>query len=65
MTLHKKQISKDVYERAMRNKGYITDKDEKEIFTASELYGYGVYLPMVCEENGDYYVRFKLGHSCD
>ena len=65
MTKHRRKISKDVYERALKNGGYIAEVDEEDVFTVSEIWGYGVYVPKVCEEAGEYYVDYKLGGSCD
>ena len=65
MTKYQRKITKEQYERAMLNNSFLTEEDEKDIFTVSELYGYGVYLPIVIKEQGEYYVTFKLGSTCD
>lgn len=38
-----RSITKEQYERAQMNYGYITDEDLKDIFSESELIGYGIY----------------------
>ena len=65
MTGYKREISKEIYERAMKRNRYIAKEDEEKVFSVSEIYGYGVYCPIVHEEDGKYYVYFKLGDSCD
>lgn len=61
------EISKEVYDRAVENRGYITDADEKELFDVCQLYGYGVYNDKVYidEATGKYMCQFDLGESCD
>ena len=61
----KRKITKDIYDRAKANGGGIASDDILEVFTSSELYGYGVYSTRVHEENGEYYVSFSMGSSCD
>ena len=65
MTQHEKKITKAIYDRAKANHGYITKKDEDAVFTQSELRGYGVYGDQVHERNGEYYVSYYLGSTCD
>lgn len=61
----KREITAEQYERAMKNHGIIADCDKPDIFTASELYGYGVYLPQVYIDGGKYICSFNRGDSCD
>ena len=61
----KREITKEIYERALQNGGYITDDDKNIVFMPFEIWGYGVYLPKVYKENDKYYVDYKLGSSCD
>ena len=65
MTTYKREISKEIYDRAMERKGHITKEDEEKVFTTSEIWGYGVYRTRVCEEDGKYYVYFEMGNSCE
>lgn len=60
-----REITKEQYDRAMANSGYITEADKLEVFSVSELYGYGVYSPMVRNDNGKFMVSFLRGESCD
>ena len=60
-----REITKEVYDRAMEHHGYIADEDKDEVFTDAELYGYGVYSPVVSHYGDRYIVRFELGDSCD
>lgn len=61
-----RQITEEQFDRAMANKGYIDDADQDAVFTASELYGYGVYSQRVFRNgNGQPCVSFMRGESCD
>lgn len=60
-----REISKDVFDRAVSNHGYITREDELTVFSDSERLGYGLYGTHVFQENGRFYVRFTLGTTCD
>lgn len=61
----KRKINKEIYDRAMEHNGYITEEDKEKVFCISEIYGYGVYGAQAKEENGEYYVYFSMGDSCD
>lgn len=65
MTRYQRKITKEQYERAMLNKGLLTEEDENDVFSISEMCGYGIYMPTVIENHGEYYVTFMLGSSCD
>lgn len=58
-------ISKDIYDRAMENHGYITDEDMGKVFTMAEMCGYGIYTPVVSHYDDRYVVRFEMGDTCD
>lgn len=60
-----REISKEVYDRARQNRGYITSQDSKDVFSVSELMGYGVYGDQVVERDGKYFVLYERGDSCD
>jgi hypothetical protein len=65
-----RKITKEQYERAMHRRGYVVKEDEKDIFSDSERYGYGVYGGSVIKKTNkdgedEYYVTFSLGSSCD
>ena len=63
----KREITKEVYDRAMDHNGVISDKDDiNAVFSISELCGYGVYNDRVSQgEDGKYYVNFYRGETCD
>lgn len=65
MPVCKREITKEQYDRAMKNNRYIAKEDKETVFTPSELYGYGVYDDSVCEEDGKYFVEFVTGSTCD
>ena len=60
-----REITAEQYERATHNHGYLLESDRRDVFSDSELYGYGVYGGTVFEEEGKHYVRFSLGSTCD
>jgi hypothetical protein len=60
-----RKITKEQYERAMANRGYIAKEDEKDIFSESERWGYGVYGDQVAEKDGEYVVNYQIGSTCD
>lgn len=68
----KKEITKEQYERAWAERnGYITKADMEDIFTQSQLIGYGVYSPVASKEYNEvtgettYCVHYHTGDSCD
>lgn len=65
MTRYTRKITKEQYERAIKNNGILTEEDENVVFTTSEMCGYGIYGMSVMENHGQYYVTFKIGGSCD
>lgn len=64
-------ITKEQYERAQLNSGFITDEDEREIFSDSERLGYGIYSAVACKKHNEetgadtYVVSYTTGTSCD
>ena len=64
-------ITKDQYERAQLNSGFIAKEDMHDIFTDDLLYGYGVYSPIACKKHSEvtgadtYVVNYTTGTSCD
>ena len=63
MTLCNREITKEIYDAAGGDGKPL--KDRKEVFSDSEMMGYGIYHPTVYEEDGKYYCRFYMGDSCD
>ena len=59
------EISKDVYDRAMRNRGYITETDKSNLFDTWQLCGYGVYSAMAYEKDKKYWCSYYMGSTCD
>lgn len=65
MKTYEKEISKEIYEKAVANNGIVLDSAFSDIFSISELIGYGVYLVRAFEKDGKYFVRYQRGDSCD
>lgn len=65
MTEHRRKISKEIYDRAKERKGCLTREDYGKVFDDTELMGYGVYGARAYEENGEFFVWFQMGSSCD
>ncbi len=63
----RKEISKEIYESAMKHnsEGYLSREDERKIFSVSELDGYGVYGAYAKEKDGKYYCFYYRGETCD
>lgn len=59
------EVTKEVYERAQQNRGYMVSEDQPKYFSASILCGYGLYGCRVREENGKYICSWMRGSSCD
>ena len=59
------EITKDVYDRAMENRQYITPEDKAKLFTEAQLCGYGVYSAMAYEKDGKYFCSYCMGSTCD
>ena len=60
-----REISKEVYDRAVKNRNFIAKEDEDTVFTEAERWGYGVYGDRVFEKDGKYFVAYERGDSCD
>jgi len=59
------EVSKEEYERAKVNGGYMSGEDIKNHFSDSILCGYGLYDCQIREENGKYICSYWTGDSCD
>ena len=61
------EISKEVYERALKCGKYIDSSDKLDVFGPSLVYGYGVYADQVYidKDTGKYMVGYMCGSSCD
>lgn len=66
-----KPITKEQYERAQLNNGFISEADLQEIFTMADLCGYGVYSPIACARYSEatkettYVVSYTTSTCCD
>jgi hypothetical protein len=60
-----RKISQAIYERALQHSGHIADEDINDVFLIQEQIGYGVYGDYVHETDGEYFVTFKMGDTCD
>lgn len=65
MRTYEKEISKEIYDKAVANNGTVPDSAYKDIFSVSELIGYGVYRVSAFEKDGKYFVKYQRGDSCD
>ena len=62
---YERKIPRDIDERAMAKNGYIVKEDKDSVWDMAELHGYGVYDGRVFERDGEYFVSFTMGSSCD
>lgn len=60
-----REITKEQYERGMKNNRCLTQEDRECVFNDSERLGYGVYGGTVSERDGKFYVDYSLGSTCD
>ena len=61
-----RQISDEVYFRAMLNGGRLTESDKLTVFTDAERLGYGAIIGSVfTDKNGKPYVHYSISDSCD
>ena len=61
-----RQISDDVYFRAMLNGGRLTEEDKLTVFTDAERLGYGAIIGSVfTDQNDKPYVNYSISDSCD
>lgn len=65
MKTREREITREMYDRAMERHGYLTEEDKSKVFTVAELLGYGVYSAVVCHYGDRYVVRYQIGDSCD
>ncbi len=65
MTSGIRKITKEIYERSQKCGGYIAAEDQNKVFSFSELCGYGVYGALTFEKDGEYFVKYQMGDSCD
>lgn len=59
------EVTKDVYDRAQQNRGYMISKDQDKFFSDAILYGYGLYNCRVQEKDGKYICTYETGSTCD
>lgn len=64
ISIHR-EIDRGQYNRAVENNGHIAQCDTESVFTASEMYGYGIYSDTVYSKNGRFFVMFNRGETCD
>lgn len=60
-----REITKEIYDRAIKNRNYVAEEDRNEVWDIAELCGYGIYGDQVCEEDGKYFVKYYRGSTCD
>ena len=66
MVYGEREITREQYERAISNYGFIADVDLHDVFTESEIYGYGIYYARAyIGVNGKYICSYSRGSSCD
>ena len=60
-----RKITKDIYDNAKNNRGYLTSEDTKKVFDIAEICGYGIYGTQVFERDGEYFVSYYRGSTCN
>ena len=65
LKMHTRTITKEQYDRAMLNRGYICAEDFDDIFSISEQCGYGIDRAEADTDGGNYITRFMMSDTCD
>lgn len=60
-----RKITREQYNRAVQNNGYVVRDDKKKILTDAERLGYGADCSSVYEQDGEFFVRCSMYDSCD
>lgn len=60
-----RNISKELYDIAMANKGRIPEDKEEEVFGGNIVWGYGLYGTKVRKDGDAYVVDYTIGSTCD
>lgn len=58
MEIHTRKISKEIYDRAMKNNGTIVFMDAMKLFEDYEATGCNVLSPLVFEKENEFYARY-------
>lgn len=59
----RRKTTKEIYQEV--KKGGLSRQDEQRIFGYDIVEGYGLYGYDAEEENGEYFITFSCGSSCD
>lgn len=59
------EITKEVYDEAVKNNNFIPEERKVEVFGIGACYGYGIYFPRVFAKDGKYFVNYEMGNTCD
>lgn len=65
LTYFNRKITREQYDRAVQNNGYVLREDRESIFTDAERIGYGAEASSVFERDGVFYARCSMYDSCD
>lgn len=66
MVRGERRITKEMYERNKDRGVLYHEEDIDKVFTQAEVWGYGVYsTQVVAGTDGNYYVRYEMGETCD
>lgn len=59
------EVSKEVYERAAKDRGYMAVEDRENFFSEDIRWGYGLYDCKVRQEGDKYICSYMTGSTCD
>lgn len=65
MIRFERKITREQYQRAVENRGYVVRDDQKDILTDAERLGYGGTADKVFERDGEFFARCSMWDSCD
>lgn len=65
---HTMKITKEDYDEIMKESngsGHVPGKMESRFFSDSVIFGYGLYGTKAYEKDGEHFIDYKIGDSCD
>lgn len=68
MTSNKRKITKEQYDQIMtasNGRGCVPGDMEADFFSVDVIWGYGLYGTHAYEKDGEYWLDYTTGDSCD
>lgn len=65
MNYYEREITQEMYQRALQHNSHLTAADFETVFTDAERLGYGAQAGRVMERDGKFFVGYVIYDSCD